>query len=320
MNPGVSPTVVRSAAVAAVAALLGLGGYVWINTPRPEVTTDNAYTRVSKTAVSPKVRGEVAEVLVAENQAVKAGDPLVRIDPAEYDAKLRAAEGDLMAADAAARSARAGIARLAAENAAARRIIDAAKGAAGAAALSDPKIRDAFAAAQGQSLVVARTRGEFEAKLAEANAAAFRARTALDWAKREKDETLVRAPVAGVAADLAAEPGGLVQPGVRLLTLVRPGTLHVVANFKETQVARMLPGQRASVRFDALPGRDFAGKVESLSPGSGSEFALVPFEPGAGNFTKVVQRVPVRIRLDPGQDVSRLRAGLSATVTVRVGE
>jgi membrane fusion protein (multidrug efflux system) len=308
----------RAAVVATLAVAAAFVGWAWINADRPEVSTDNAYVRADKTLVSPKVRGMIAEVLVAENQPVKAGDPLVRIDPAEYDARLEAAQGDLMAAEAAARTARSGLARLDAEAAAAGKTVDAAKALAGPA-LADPKIRDAFAAAQAQALVVARSRAEFQAKLAEAQAAAFRARTALNWARLEKDETLVRAPVAGVAADIGAEPGALVQPGVRLLTIVRPSTLYVTANFKETQTTRMLAGQIAKVRVDALPGRIFTGKVASIAPASGSEFALIPFEPGAGNFTKIVQRIPVRVALDPGQkDLPRLRSGLSAVVTVKV--
>lgn len=311
----------RTAAVAALAVAAMGGGWAWINAEKPEVSTDNAYIRADKTLVSPKVRGMIAEVLVAENQPVKAGDPLVRIDPAEYDARLEAAQGDLMAAQAAAQSARAGIARLDTEDGVARKQLDAAKALAGAAGLSDPKLRDAFEAARGQGLVAARTRGEIAGKLAEANAAAFRARTQLSWARLEKENTLVRAPVAGVAADVAAEPGALVQPGVRLLTIVRPSTLHVIANFKETQTARMLPGQRAEIRIDALPGQVLTGRVASIAPASGSEFALLPFEPGAGNFTKVVQRIPVRIALDPGQKaLARLRSGLSAVVTVKVGD
>jgi len=110
-----------------------------------------------------------------------------------------------------------------------------------------------------------------------------------------------------------------VQPGVTLMTIVGEAQPTVTANFKETQIGRMRPGQPASVKIDALPGRTFTGHVDSLAPGSGSQFALLPFEPGAGNFTKIVQRVPVRIALDPGQPgLERLRAGLSAEVTVRL--
>jgi membrane fusion protein (multidrug efflux system) len=115
------------------------------------------------------------------------------------------------------------------------------------------------------------------------------------------------------------EPGDYVQPGTRLMTLAPLRALYVTANFKETQVARMLVGQSATIKVDALPGRVLTGHVESFAPGTGSEFALLPFEPGTGNFTKVVQRVPVRIALDPGQaGLERLRPGLSSTVTVRL--
>jgi membrane fusion protein (multidrug efflux system) len=97
------------------------------------------------------------------------------------------------------------------------------------------------------------------------------------------------------------------------------GALYVTANFKETQTARMLPGQAATIRVDALPGVKLKGRVESFAPGSGSQFSLLPFEPGTGNFTKIVQRVPVRIRFDPAQaGLDRLRPGLSTTVSVRL--
>ncbi len=105
------------------------------------------------------------------------------------------------------------------------------------------------------------------------------------------------------------------------MMIVPMSTLYVTANFKETQTARMLIGQPVTVSFDALPGYDFRGQVESFAPGSGSEFSLLPFEPATGNFTRIVQRVPVRIRLDPGQPaMERLRPGLSADVTVELAK
>ena len=117
--------------------------------------------------------------------------------------------------------------------------------------------------------------------------------------------------------DRQAQIGEYVQPGTQLMTVVPMDTVYVAANFKETQTARMLVGQKAHVRFDALPGHEFTGKVESFAPGSGSEFSLLPFEPATGNFTRIVQRLPVRIHLDPNQPgLERLRPGLSADVTV----
>jgi membrane fusion protein (multidrug efflux system) len=126
--------------------------------------------------------------------------------------------------------------------------------------------------------------------------------------------------MAGVVGDRQVEIGDYVQPGTRLLTIVPLRALYVTANFKETQVSRMLVGQKAVVRVDALPGKTLTGRVESFAPGSGSQFSLLPFEPGTGNFTKIVQRVPVRIALDAGQvSLAHLRPGLSTTVTVKLG-
>src|SRR4029450_10448707 len=113
------------------------------------------------------------------------------------------------------------------------------------------------------------------------------------------------------------QAGDYLQPGSRLLALVPLHALYVTAKFKETQSERMRAGQPVTIETDAFPGQDLAGTVESFAPGSGSQFSLLPFEPGTGNFTKIVQRVPVRIRFDPGQSaLASLRPGLSTTVTV----
>ncbi|MFI4974575.1 MAG: efflux RND transporter periplasmic adaptor subunit [Caulobacterales bacterium] len=312
-------TTFRAAIIAVVAAAAIGGGLWWIFSDKPQLSTDDAYVQADMTYVSPKVRGMVLQVLVQENQLVKAGDPVVRLDPEEFEVQMQAAKGDLMAAQAAERAARAGLARLDAEEKLAQGQVKAAQALAGPKGASDPALRQAFETARGQGMVAARSRGEIEAALAQARAAKFRAQTELDAATRQKGYATVTALAGGTAADIQAVPGGFVQPGVRLMTIVGTAAPYVVANFKETQTGRMRPGQPATVRIDALPGRVFAGKVVSLAPGSGSQFALLPFEPGSGNFTKIVQRVPVRIALDAGQaDASELRPGLSAEVTVRV--
>ena len=309
----------RALTVGLVAAAAIAAGVVWIFADRPTTSTDDAYVQGDKSIVSPKVRGMVLSVSARENRPVKAGDLLVTIDPQEYDLKIAQAKGDLMAAQAAETEARAGLARLDAEEKMAEGAVNSAESLAGAKGASDPLLRQAFETAHGQALVAARTRGEIEGALAEATAAKYRAKTELDAALLEKAQTLVVAPASGIAADVQATPGALVQPGVTLMTIVGEARPTITANFKETQIGRMRAGQPATVRIDALPGRRFTGHVDSLAPGSGSEFALLPFEPGAGNFTKIVQRVPVRIALDPGQPgLDRLRAGLSAEVTVRL--
>ncbi|MBV9044497.1 MAG: HlyD family secretion protein [Alphaproteobacteria bacterium] len=181
--------------------------------------------------------------------------------------------------------------------------------AASAAADAD-KSRAALAAAQSQVAVVDRTRGQLLATLARANAA-------LALARQNLTHTVIRAPVDGVVGDRQVQLGEYVQPGTQLLTVVPLNTLYVVANFKETQTARMLAGQHARITIDALNGETLDGEVESFAPGSGSEFSLLPFEPATGNFTRIVQRVPVRIHFAANQpDVARLRPGLSATVKV----
>jgi membrane fusion protein (multidrug efflux system) len=310
----------RAALVALLAIVAIAAGVVWIFADKPDAATDDAYVTTPKTLVSPKVRGMVVEVLAQENRPVKAGDLLVRIDPGEYDLKLAQAQGDLMAAEASAKAGKAGLARLDAEDKLAESQVKGAEGLAGAKGLSDPVLRQAFQAAQGQRLVAARTRGEIEAELAQASAAEFRAKTELAAAKLEKAATQVTAPASGVIANIQTTVGAMVQPGVTLMTIIDPSRPTITANFKETQVGRMRPGQPARVRIDALPGVTLTGRVDSLAPGSGSVFALLPFQPGSGNFTKIVQRVPVRISLDPGQPgLDRLRDGLSAEVTVRLG-
>jgi membrane fusion protein (multidrug efflux system) len=186
-----------------------------------------------------------------------------------------------------------------------------------AAKANAANVRAALAVSRSQAGVTLQRRGELEAALAAAQASRAKAAAALDLARQDQTHTLIRAPIDGVVGDLQARPGDYVQPGSRLLTLAPVAQVYVTANFKETQTGRMLTGQRAEVRVDALPGVKLQGRVQSIAPGTGSEFALLPFEPGTGNFTKIVQRVPVRIVFDPGQaDVARLRPGLSAKVKV----
>ena len=146
-----------------------------------------------------------------------------------------------------------------------------------------------------------------------------RALAALDLAKQDVGHAIIRAPIDGVVGDRQVQEGDYLSPGTRLMTVAPMNALYVTANFKETQVARMLVGQPARIEVDALGGKVLKGHVDSFAPGTGSQFSLLPFEPGTGNFTKIVQRVPVRISLDPGQPgLERLRPGLSSTVTVHL--
>jgi membrane fusion protein (multidrug efflux system) len=181
------------------------------------------------------------------------------------------------------------------------------------------RARAGFEIARAQALVTARRADEIAAQLADAQAQAARAAANLSLARQDLEHTIIRAPISGTIGDRHVEPGQYVQPGTRLMALVPPSSIYVVANFKETQTAHMRQGQEAVVELDALPGQKFAGTVDSLAPASGSEFALLPFEPGTGNFTKIVQRLAVRIKLPPETRLNpALRPGLSATIRVRL--
>ncbi len=181
------------------------------------------------------------------------------------------------------------------------------------------KARAASTVAQSQVEVSLRRRAELEAAIKQAEAQKAKAEAALALARQDLGDTVIRAPVDGVIGDRKIETGEYVQAGTRLMAVVSSDNLYVVANFKETQTDRMLPGQKAKIYVDALSGDPLEGTVESLAPASGSEFALLPFEPGTGNFTKIVQRVPVRIKLSKDAVLTRLRPGLSGiseTITV----
>jgi membrane fusion protein (multidrug efflux system) len=150
-----------------------------------------------------------------------------------------------------------------------------------------------------------------------AKAKVVTAKARLELAQQDLRHTTIYAPMDGTVGNRQIQVGDYVQPGSRLLTLVPLHDLYVLANFKETQTQHMYPGQSTQIKIDALPGVSITGTVESLAPGSGSTFALLPFEPGTGNFTKIVQRVPVRIRFDANQSgLERLRPGLSVTAKV----
>jgi membrane fusion protein (multidrug efflux system) len=345
------PRVLIASGVAAAAAL---GGAFWISAPASSQTTNDAYIAADSTTVAPKVRGLVESVLVRDNQAVHAGDPLVLVDPEEFDAKVQAARAELADATADVAAARAALVTHAAERQlAAAHIVESrtsirSADAEAARADADRRRTDALAA---EGFASGRTVDSFRSQAVSAEQAAERARAslsvsekdaaltaskgdslladvqkaearklaaeaALNLALQDQGHALIRAPIDGVVGNRQVRVGDYIQAGSRLLTLVPVQQVYVTANFKETQVREMRAGQRAEITVDAV-GEPITGRVESFAPGSGSSFSLLPFEPGTGNFTKIVQRVPVRIRLDPGQSrLAELRPGLSATVKV----
>jgi membrane fusion protein (multidrug efflux system) len=332
------------------------GGAAWITAPARSQATDDAYISADSTTVAPKVAGLVSAVLVPDNAAVHAGHALVQIDPEEFDAKVRAARADLANAVAGVSAARSALASqdaeerlataqiaeastdirsvdaeaqradadrrrtdaLASQGFASRQTVDSFHSQAISAEQAAARARASLAVSQRQATLTSSKRDSLLADLEKAEAGRMGAQAALDLSLQERGHALIRAPVDGVVGNRQVRVGDYVQPGTQLLTLVPLQAVYVTANFKETQVRNMRTGQSALVKIDAL-GAPLTGHVDSFAPGSGSTFSLLPFEPGTGNFTKIVQRVPVRIRLDANQKgFDQLRPGLSANVTVRV--
>jgi membrane fusion protein (multidrug efflux system) len=309
-----------------LAAGVGYGTY-WYAVGRHYESTNDAYLGADSVTIAPKVSGYVTEVAVGDNQKVKAGDVLVRIDPRDYQTALDSAKADLENAQATAANIDAQLkeqqATIAQAQAAAdfsqqefARYNDLARTGAGSAqrqqqAQSDlASRRAALTAAQAHVDVLKTQRQQADAAIAAKTAA-------LDQAKINLSQTTLTAPVDGVVGDRTVRQGQLVQPGTRLLTVVPMQSVYLVANFKETQTGQMHPGQSVSVDVDSFPGHPIKGTVDSLAPGTGAQFALLPPENATGNFTKIVQRVPVKIVLDPKDPLTaQLRPGLSVTATV----
>ncbi len=300
-------------------AIAALGTW-WILSPRTAESTDNAYLQADASEVAPRVGGLVTAVLVRDNQAVRAGDPLVRIDVRDYDSRLMAAEAAVADADAQVATARATLASLGAEQklaAAQIRSVNtriAAADAEYARAAEDRRrynalLVDGFvtkrdaeqvsATAIGAASAAQRSRADLGASVeaaavTRAKGRSLRRRSRRPRPKRQgarrararkldRGHTLVAAPIDGVVGNRRIQVGDYVQPGSRLLSVVPVKSIYVVANFKETQTREMRPGQKADVYVDAL-GETLHGTVESLAPGSGSEFTLLPLRARIGEF------------------------------------
>ena len=340
------PWMLALGAVIAV-ILLALGARaVWFAIAH--VSTDDAQVDGHITPISPRIGGFVVSIRVNENQPVKAGDTLVVLDDHDLRARLAQADADLAQAIATAGSrgrvgqavAQLDQAKAAAAAAAAtvlQRQADAEKATNDlerARALSARNIvsRQALDAAEAtaRSTAAQLTAAQRSAAAADepvtASSAALTgsearvaaARAVRDVAALQLSYTVVTAPVSGVVSKKAVELGQLVQAGQPLMSVVPLDDVWVVANFKETQVEDVVPGAPAVIKADAYPGRTFTGSVESLSPATGAKFSLLPPDNATGNFTKVVQRIPVRIRIEGQPDTLHLlRPGMSVDVTIR---
>ena len=327
----------------AAAALGGAAwyGHSWWTDGRFLVSTDDAYVGADMAVLSPKVTGYVQSVPVSDNQPVKAGDPIVVIDPGDYELALRSAQAKIDTQDASIeriRAQRAAAAEQVSEAEANRAVAQAAvdqaaldldrvaalvrSGTSAQAPLDQARSAKAEADARlaGANASVAAANANvtvLEAQVREAESALPGLQVALDQAARDLDFTTVRAPYDGVVGNMSVQPGDLVSPSRRLAAVVPLDAVYVDANFKETQLHEIAIGEEVRIEVDALPGVEIRGTVASLAPASGSVFSLLPADNATGNFTKIVQRVPVRIAIDPSDaHAGSLRPGLSATVSV----
>ena len=326
--------------VALVVALAAWGGHWWTSGRFVE-DTDDAYVGGDVTVISSKVAGYVQAVSVADNQAVHRGDLLVKIDDRDYRAALARAEASVAAArallvnlDATDKLQRSSIAQADAGVAAAqaestRATLDDARyrELAGRSAVSVESAQRAQAAAQtaqaGTDRAAAARQGAqrqlevIGTQRQQAEAALAQAQAELEVAKLNLSYTELRAPVDGVIGNRRARDGAYATAASQLLVVVPSHGLWIDANFKEDQLARLHVGQAVDVHADVEPGRAFKGHVVSLAPATGAQFSVLPPENATGNFTKIVQRVPVRISLDGVDgDLGLLRPGLSVKASI----
>jgi membrane fusion protein (multidrug efflux system) len=329
-------------ALAVVLGIAGAGdfGYGYLTTGRYLQTTDDAYVKADSTIVSPKISGYLAEVLVGDNQPVKAGQLLARIDDRDFRTALEQARADVAGSEAAVRNLDAqialqqplieqGTADVAAaeanlqfaseEQARYEGLMKSGSGTVQRAQQSDAALREKTAqlqhgrsgllAAQKKVDVLVTERAKAVAQLDHARAVEQQATLNLSY-------TRITAPVDGTVGARTLRVGQFVQAGTQLMAVVPLDAVYVVANFKETQLTHVRNGQPVEVRIDSFHGTRLKGHVDSLSPASGLEFALLPPDNATGNFTKIVQRVPVKIVLDDHSLTGLLRPGMSAEPTV----
>lgn len=321
-------------------AAAGYGSYYAL-VGRFRVTTDDAYVRADNTTLGARVSGHIAAIVLPDNTHVKPGDVIIKIDDGDYrialdsvrariatqqatieriGRQIEAQSSAAAQAQAQLESAKAGVVRAQADydrqqalndrGFASKAVLEASWATREQAVAANQSAQAAYSSAVASIDVVKAQRIEAEQQLAEL-------KTQLAKAERDLDFTSVRSPVEGVFSNRMVNAGDYVQPGQRLGNIVPLEGIYIDANFKETQLERLKPGQPVKISIDAFSTRKIDGVVESLSPAAGAVFSLLPPDNATGNFTKVVQRVPVRIRVSKGvARVRLLRPGMSVIVTV----
>ena len=328
-----------AAAVIVIAAIVW--GLRWWTVGRFMQSTDDAYLHADSVTISPNVTGLGEDVYVIDNQAVKAGDPLVKVDARTYEAGLEQANATVEARKADIERARAALlqqqatirqaqatlaaSRLAAEFAYKQVLRYQPLSESGAETserleqLRDQRDQDHARERSDAAALDSAQRQipSLEASIAQAKAQLQSAEATVRQSQIDLDHTIVRSSIDGRIGDNSVRVGQFVQPGTRLMSVVPVGKLYVTANFKENQIGRMRIGQTVHIKVDAIPHADVIGQVESFAPGTGAQFALLPPENATGNFTKIVQRVPVRTTVKASDEVRGvLVPGLSVVVTV----
>jgi len=318
------------------ALVLGIAGWLYLTSGR-FVSTDNAYVQADHATIAPQISGRVVEVLVHDNQPVKAGDVLFRIDPqpleialARSQAQVETVRSLLNAGRAGYRSAQADL-RSAEE---ALRVNDRqyqrmmemrGKGVIAQKALDDAANNLAGARGKRDSDAAALTKAqEMLGGLPDTpneNLAGYKLALAqLEQARLDLDHATVRAPIDGVVGKVSLQPGDFLATGQAAMPLVATQTLWVDANFKETDLTHVGVGQPATIEVDTYPGKKWNAHVASISPASGSQFSLLPAQNATGNWVKIVQRIPVRLAIDDSGNGPVLRAGMSANVEIDTGK
>lgn len=339
--PSRSKTKVRLALLAATLLVVVASAFYYFRFIAPYESTDNAFIEGYVTPIAPKVPGHVVKLLATDNQEVKAGDLLLKIDPRDYETSLAQTRADLAAArsqsdraqaqvtasEARVAQARAAVASAEAENQRAaddlKRYESVETRAVSRTALDQARAQARVAAANGEAARSQAAAAESEVALSKAGvataaAAVQQAEARLQQAELNLSYTQVTAPETGRVTRRAVEQGAYVQPGQALMAIV-PRRYWVIANFKETQLTHMRVGQPVTIKLDAYPGRKLSGHVESIQSGAGARFSLFPPENATGNYIKVVQRVPVKIVFDDAPDVQlALGPGMSVVPQVRV--
>ncbi|HZE55632.1 MAG TPA: HlyD family secretion protein [Bradyrhizobium sp.] len=328
---------------AAVAVLAGAAwyGFDYWTVGRYLVSTDDAYVKADNTTVAPKVSGYLHEVLIGDNEHVRAGQVLARIDQRDFNVALDQARADVAAAHAAILSKQAQLGVQQAVIDAARATVDVDKATVTFAAQENKRYSDlaatGFGSVQNAQQAQARNAGAeaaiardtanlasavkqvdlLKAEIVQANAALTRAQALQSQAELNLEYTSIVAPIDGVVGNRSLRVGQFVQAGTQLMSVVPVTGAYVVANFKETQLTDVRKGQAVEIAVDTFPGQIVHGHVDSIAPASGQEFALLPPDNATGNFTKVVQRIPVKIalELDEGSAVE-LRPGMSVIPTI----